>query len=207
MERRMEAAAGQTLPPPRPLASVDRAGRGALPAQHRSNAPLIIGLVTVATVLLSVGLSRHIRTDGAVRKAAVFVHLMALVVGFGATFAIDAYGLLWLLGRRTAVELRRMVAAVHLLVWAGVYGLTVSGALLAPALERTRTQIKLVLVVIAVVNGAWSLTFLPDLPAAASRTRAGRRVVRRALISAVVSQACWWGASAVGFLTTMSRRG
>lgn len=201
MERRAEAVTGRALPPPRPYIEAPSAG-------HRSNGPLLIGLVTVATVLLSIGLSPHIHTGGRVRRAAVFVHLIALVVGFGATFAIDAYGLLWLFGRRTVVELRRMVAAAHLLVWVGVYGLTVSGTLLAPSLERTRTQVKLVLVVVAVVNGAWSLTFLPHLPAlSAAGTRPARRIVHRALVSAAVSQVCWWGATVVGFLTTMSRRG
>jgi len=138
----------------------------------------------------------------------VFAHLIALVVGFGATFAIDAYGLLWLRGRRTAQDLRRMVEATHVLVWGGVLGLSATGAFLSPTLERTRTQVKMVLVLLAVVNGAWSLTFLHDLPDRSDRSRPPQRhLVGSAMVSALVSQVCWWGASVIGFLTTMSRRG
>ena len=40
-----------------------------------------------------------------VAKAALFLHLMAMAVGFGAVVMIDVYGLLWILGYRTLAEL------------------------------------------------------------------------------------------------------
>jgi hypothetical protein len=181
-------------------------------APHPTQSPVhatILGLVTAATVLLALGASRHVDTSGMVRKALVFGHLVFLVVGFGATFAIDLHGVLWLIGRRTSAELRRMVMATHVLVWVGVYGLVATGAFLSPSLERTRIQMKIAFVLIAIANGAWGLTFLHELRTLPADVPASHRpaVMWRAVLSAVLSQACWWGATLVGFLTTMSRRG
>src|ERR1700741_1890236 len=43
--------------------------------------------------------------DPQVYRVALFIHVMAMAVGFGAVIMIDAYGLLWLFGRRTLTEL------------------------------------------------------------------------------------------------------
>jgi len=48
----------------------------------------LLGMVTGATVLLAVGVAPHVHTSGTLRRVVVFAHLIALVVGFGATFAM-----------------------------------------------------------------------------------------------------------------------
>jgi cytochrome bd-type quinol oxidase subunit 2 len=169
--------------------------------------PAVVGLVGVATALLAIGISQDMTLQGRLRHAVVLAHLGSLVVGFGAVIVINMYGVLWLAGRRGVTEVRRLAQAAHILVWVGFVGLLATGALLHPSLSRAHTKVKMILVVVAAVNGAWEtalLNRLNDLPASAS-ARDHPSLVRAALASGAVSQLCWWGATIAGVVTTTKR--
>ncbi|MCU7822285.1 hypothetical protein [Kitasatospora sp. DSM 101779] len=167
---------------------------------------------TVARCLLvSVGLcalwagsawtAGHVQTDASLHTVALFVHLVALVVGFGAVLAVDYMGALWLLGRRTLAQVVESTGPLHVPVWAGLAGLTASGILLEPRLDSPLTQVKLLLVLLIALNGVHATALTRRLEAGGPG-RPGRRLLLRGALSALVSQLGWWGALAIGFWNT-----
>ncbi|GAA1070542.1 hypothetical protein [Kitasatospora arboriphila] len=167
---------------------------------------------TVARCLLvSVGLcvlwagsawtAGHVRTDASLHTVALFVHLVALVVGFGAVLAVDYMGALWLLGRRTLAQAVESTGPLHVPVWAGLAGLTASGILLEPQLDSPLTRVKLLLVLLIALNGVHATALTKRLEAAGPG-RPKRRLLVRGALSALVSQLGWWGALAIGFWNT-----
>ncbi len=182
----------------------DHAGRvGFVPlVQIRNPLPLWMILVLGAgatTVLGSVvWAAGHLQPDEALRTGALFVHLAALVVGFGAVIAVDWIALLWLLGRRSLNELMSVATAAHVPIWLGLVGLVLSGALARPDLSEPLTWIKLGLVWLVTLNGVHvyaigeRLRWLGDAVVPAS-------LLRRARSAAALSQLGWWGALIIGF--------
>ncbi|MFF8774614.1 hypothetical protein [Kitasatospora sp. NPDC015120] len=143
----------------------------------------------------------HLHTDPALHTVALFGHLAALVAGFGAVLAIDYYGLLWLLGRRSLREVVHFTSPLHVPVWGGLLGLTLTGVLLEPHLDAGLTQLKLVLVLVIALNGVYAGTLHRRLAAYGER-RPPAPLLARGAASALVSQAGWWGAVLIGFYNT-----
>ncbi|MEW1912003.1 hypothetical protein AB0442_26770 [Kitasatospora sp. NPDC085895] len=143
----------------------------------------------------------HVRTDASLHTVALFVHLVALVVGFGAVLAVDYTGALWLLGRCTLAQAVESTGPLHVPVWAGLAGLTASGILLEPQLDSPLTRVKLLLVLLIALNGVHATALTKRLEAAGPG-RPERRLLVRGALSALVSQLGWWGALAIGFWNT-----
>ncbi|PBC77184.1 hypothetical protein BX265_1926 [Streptomyces sp. TLI_235] len=161
-------------------------------------------LVSVALCLLWAGSAwteGHVQADASLHTAALFGHLVSLVVGFGAVLAVDYLGVLWLLGRRTLAQVVESTAPLHVPVWAGLAGLTLSGILLEPHLDSRLTQVKLLLVLMIALNGVHATALARRLEAGGAG-RAKRRLLLRGALSALVSQLGWWGALAIGFWNT-----
>ncbi|WP_354642826.1 hypothetical protein [Kitasatospora camelliae] len=143
----------------------------------------------------------HVQTDPALHTAALFVHLAALVVGFGAVLAIDYLGLLWMLGQRTLRQFVDLTAPLHVPVWAGLAGLTFSGILLEPNLDSGLTQVKLALVLLIALNGVHATALhrrFEDLDG----THPPQHLLVRGGVSAAISQLGWWGSVLIGFYNT-----
>jgi len=143
-----------------------------------------------------------------VHRAALFVHLVSLVAGFGAVLVADVHGVLWLLGRRRLDQLLSVTHALHAMIWTGLLGLTLSGVLLHPNVLLPRTEIKLALVLVAGLNGLWVGALSRRLARQSAARQPGEldhRLVIAVMTSGAISQAAWWGATLVGFLATTSR--
>ncbi|MCA1677009.1 MAG: hypothetical protein LC799_34135, partial [Actinobacteria bacterium] len=141
----------------------------------------------------------HLHADPVLLTGALFVHLIALIISFGAVLAVDWFALLWLLGRQSLVDLSKVSAAAHLPIWLGLLGLVLSGALLRPDLSQPLTWLKLVLVLLVTLNGLHAYAIGERL----AQFQAGtvpRWLLRRAVGAASVSQLGWWGATVIGFL-------
>ena len=140
-----------------------------------------------------------------VAKVALFLHLMAMAVGFGAVVMIDVYGLLWILGQRTLAELTALSAAAHGVIACGVGGLLASGIALRPDLTSPLARLKLVLVLIVMLNGTAAQRMLQRLRQTMPLETRGASIpwgiFQRGLAAAVISQATWWGAITIGFVT------
>jgi len=145
----------------------------------------------------------HLQADSSLLAVALFMHIMSLVVGFGAVLAVDFQALMWMLGRRELADVTRFGAATHALIWIGLAGLVLSGILLHPDLSSTPTRIKLLLVLVVALNGLSALGVQERL----DRTPGQRPPVGlliRATVAVLISQGGWWGAAAIGFVNIQS---
>ncbi|MGE9807306.1 hypothetical protein [Janibacter sp. G1551] len=136
---------------------------------------------------------------------AASAHVIGMTLALGAVMLIDWYGLVWLSGLRTFRENLRLADAAHPIIWFGLVLLLTSGLFLHPDLGSAQTWVKLAAVLVLVNNGVATRSLgrrlaalgrpktLADLP---SRTR------YRTMVAIGLSQACWWIAAGVGFLTS-----
>jgi hypothetical protein len=156
--------------------------------------------------VLSVEVAQRVNTGYAVHRGALFVHLASLIAGLGAVLVIDWTGLLWVLGRRTFLDVTRTAGALHALIWLGLAGLVFSGVLLRPDACVTLTRVKLALVLVIAVNGLYAHALQPQLAALGERTapaalleRSSSALMQQAAGTAIISQTAWWASVAIGF--------
>lgn len=141
----------------------------------------------------------HIRADPDLRTAALFAHLASLVLGLGAVLVVDIVGLLWLIGRRTLIDVTRIIDVAQPAIWAGLAGLVLSGVLLQPDLTSSLVQVKLLLVLLVGLNGLHAHHLRHRIHELAS-PRPPRAMLARSLLSGLVSQSGWWTATLIGFV-------
>ena len=161
-----------------------------------------LGIVAV-TFVAAVVLSRFVPEAYPLRPVIAALHVMSLVVSFGAVLLVDWHGLLWLAGRRALTESTRLAAAASPIIWAGLGGLFVTGTLLRPDIGSPLTLVKLALVLAVCVNGAVMAPVrlkLSQLSPDASPVDVPEREWRRMMLATTVSQIGWWGAVAIGFV-------
>lgn len=168
--------------------------------QPRTREAIGLGLVALAGWSASLWVSAHVQVDPLLYRAALFAHLASLVAGLGAALTIDFLALQWLLGRRALREVITLSRGTALLVWTGLAGLVGSGALLSPDLGNGLTQLKLTLVLVVALNGAFTGVVQHRLEETGDR--ASPALLCLGVASATVSQVGWWGAAVVGFLNS-----
>ncbi|KDA41683.1 hypothetical protein E0F15_16250 [Frankia sp. B2] len=161
---------------------------------------LATGTALVVGWAAAVWTAAHLTADPTLHTAALFVHLAALVGGFGAVLAIDFFALSWLFGRRSFPDVIRVASGLHVMIWAGLAGLVLSGILLHPDLSRRLTQVKIGLVLLIALNGLhiWAIQHRLEQ----SATVPSRALLARSIISNLLSQAGWWGAMVIGYLAS-----
>lgn len=193
----------QRAPEP-PAITVHHPGDDIFPSLSRLVPAYRFPIILVA-LLTAVAVSRVVPPDYVLRPAVVALHVLALVVSFGAVLVIDWHGLLWLAGRRGLSESTRLAAGAGPLIWGGLAGLIVSGALLHPNLSSPLTVTKLVLVLAVAWNGAAMSALrrrMARLPAYAKPRDLPRRDWRIMMAATTVSQLGWWGAILIGFVNS-----
>jgi hypothetical protein len=164
---------------------------------------LPVGLLLCAAWAAMIWMSTHLQPDPTLRSVALFAHLAAMVAGFGAVLVIDWVGLLWSIGRRTFADVTHTAHAVHSLIWLSLAGLTFSGMLLYPDPSSPLTRIKLALVLVVALNGLHAHLLHRRLVALGDRPPPNPLLLLAGL-TALVSQACWWAAMAIGFVNHQS---
>lgn len=142
----------------------------------------------------------HLYVDPVLHEVARFLHLVALLVGFGAVLTVDWLGLRWLLGHRPLSEVLGLARTAAVPIWSGLTGLTVSGLLLHPDLESWPTRIKLGIVLVIGLNGLYAHHVTPQL----TDPTPSRGLLVRAASCAALSQAGWWSATTIGFVNAHS---
>lgn len=166
--------------------------------RRRSTPYFLAALVLVAwaTVFLA---APHVQTGASLHQVALFAHLAALVLGFGAVLTLDWFGLLWILGRQDLLTVVRVAQVAHTPIWIGLGGLTLSGAFLSPDTSASLTVVKLLAVLAVAINGLGAGRVQERL-LALNGQRPPLRLMVVAMLTATVSQAGWWTATIVGFL-------
>ncbi|MEU9124962.1 hypothetical protein AB0C96_34820 [Streptomyces sp. NPDC048506] len=159
-------------------------------------------LLAVLALAACLWAATHLHPDPVLHAAALFLHLASMVLGFGAVMVIDYYGLLWLTGRCALSEALTTAARLHTPVWTGLTGLVASGVMLHPDLGSALTRTKLALVLVLTLNGLQARVLAHRLPRCAAASALTPRVLVWGAVTAAVSQLCWWGAVAIGFLNS-----
>ena len=178
------------------LHSVARAvkGRGlTTPSETRLLAAVILSIVAF------IFLSTLINPPHWLHVAALFGHLIFLVIGFGSVIAVDWYGLLSLFGWTTIGDVLLVASRMTAMIWIGLAGLTLTGALLQPQLNTWWVVVKLCCVlgigIVGVLALSTSRTLERQMPTPA------RPIVERGMVLAGASQMFWWTAVIIGFIT------
>jgi hypothetical protein len=168
--------------------------------RHRSGPARYTSAAVAAIVLLSAAIwvSTRLHAGPVLHDVALFAHLGFLILGFGAVLVADYVFALWMLGRTAFADAVATTSRLHALIWSGLAGLIVSGALLRPDLTSGITIVKLALVGTLTVNGVQA-TALSRRMNALGGTPPVRLLIWGGLTSAI-SQICWWGAVVIGFL-------
>ena len=153
--------------------------------------------------LLSVTTSTVVHVGGTAYYLAVVLHVLSLVVAFGAIILVDWHGFLWLIGRRTLGEIIRLDGAATPLIWGGLAGMLATGVFLSPHLYNPMTDVKLAAVLVLSLNGILLIPLmrrLAHLPPGSgfSALTAGQRT--HLLLCLAISQGCWWTAIIIGFI-------
>src|SRR5215213_11656310 len=158
----------------------------------------LLSIVTLAIVGM-VFLSTLLNPPPWFQLVALFIHLISLVVGFGSVLAVDWYGLLSLSRRVTIGDVLLTAERMTPLIWIGMAGLTASGVLLKPDLGSWLVVMKLCCVlgvgIVGVLALATSRLMERQMPTPT------RSLVHRGMVLAGVSQAFWWTAVLIGFIT------
>jgi hypothetical protein len=170
--------------------------------------PRLIAYLAVTELLaLSVVLSAVIHPSRGVYTAGVVVHLISLVIGFGAVVLVDWFGVLWLTGRRQLGEVGRTAEAANPLIWAAIVGLIASAAVLKPNLASGLTWVKIAAVLLICLNGVSLSAVGKGLSGQSAYTPQSLPAsLRRRLVTATVaSHLGWWTAIAIGLVTNIRR--
>ena len=168
-------------------------------AAARSTMAALAALITLAwlTVLIT---APRLDVGPELRRVALFGHLACVVLGFGAVLMVDWFGLLWLTGQRGLTTLVQTAHGAHLPIWLGLAGLAATGTLLSPDTSSPRTLIKLAAVLVVALNGVYAGQVQRQYARLGDR-RPPRALLRRGLVAATISQAGWWTAMVIGFLS------
>lgn len=144
-----------------------------------------------------------------IQRIGLAVHILSLVAAFGAILVVDWLGLLWLLGKTPLQAAATLESAAKPLIWGGLALLLLSGALIRPDPGSPLTWVKLVCVLVLMLNGVFMHPVLRQLFTQAPGTRyvgLGRRLKIRLMVTAGISQACWWTAVLIGLVNSTLRR-
>jgi hypothetical protein len=147
--------------------------------------------------------------DPYVTRAALFIHVMSMAVGFGSVVMVDVYGLLWLFGRKTLADVVELATVAHTVIAGAVGGLMASGIALRPDLSSPLARLKMILVLVLMLNGAAAQRMLHRMRRTLPPETRGANIpwagFQRVMTAAMISQSTWWGAIAIGFITNANR--
>ncbi|BCW37400.1 hypothetical protein StoSoilA2_34560 [Arthrobacter sp. StoSoilA2] len=147
--------------------------------------------------------------DVGTHRLALSAHVLGMVLAFGSVIVVDWVGFLWLIGKRGLHDTSKLERAAAPLIWAGLLGLLVTGALIHPDITSAATQLKMSCVLGLMLNG---ISLIPvmrrvhALPEGTMFKEVAGSLRARMLVALVLSQAFWWTAIVVGFANSMSRR-
>lgn len=159
----------------------------------------LLGIV-IASIVALIFLSTLVDPPHWLQLVALFIHLISLVVGFGAVLAVDWYGLLSLSRRRVTIgDVLLTAERLTPLIWIGLAGLTASGVLLKPDLSSWFVVAKLCCVLGVGIVGVLALATSRLMERQMPTPR--RSLIHRGMVLAGLSQSFWWTAVIIGFIT------
>lgn len=132
----------------------------------------------------------------------LFLHLLSLVIGFGAVMVIDSFGLLWIFKRVRLSTVMRTADVTQRLIWIGWTGLVFSGSgllIIRGSIDQALI-IKLFFVALLGLNGVYLHFIKSGFSGIADDQPLPALYYFRITLASSVSQLGWWGAMLIGFL-------
>jgi hypothetical protein len=169
----------------------------------------VLSLAATAAWTASLAIGHTYSFDDGVHRLALSAHVLAMVLAFGSVIVVDWVGFLWLIGKRGLRDTSRLESAAAPLIWTGLAGLLVTGALIHPDITSPATQLKMGCVLGLMLNGISLVPLtrkLHLLPEGTMFQQIPGNLRARLLVALVLSQAFWWTAIIVGFANSISRR-
>lgn len=168
-----------------------------------------LSLAAAAAWGTSVAVGHAFTFDHGIHRLALSAHVLAMVLAFGSVIVVDWVGFLWLIGKRRLHDTSRLESAAAPLIWIGLAGLLITGALIHPDITSTATQLKMCCVLGLMLNGISLIPVMRSLhllPEGTMFKELSGNIRARLLLALVLSQAFWWTAIIVGFANSISRR-
>jgi hypothetical protein len=133
--------------------------------------------------------------------ALLFVHVVSLIVGFGAVLVLDFFGLFWMFKKRTLSQFLGVADISQILVWLGWGGLAASGVplLFLKGYVDPLIILKIFLVALLGINGLFLHSIKKDARKVGDEEKVPPFLFFRMVLSTGISMLGWWGALAIGF--------
>jgi hypothetical protein len=133
---------------------------------------------------------------------ALFVHLVGLILGFGAMLVVDVFGMLMIFHKRSLETVKKVANVTQVIIWTGWLGLVVSGTnlIILKGHIDSLTKIKIFFVLMVGINGL----FLHKIKKYLEKIHTSQEISLvyrfRIFLTSVISQTGWWGALLIGFV-------
>lgn len=136
-----------------------------------------------------------------------FIHLISLIVGFGAVVVVDTFGLLWVMKKVSLQTVNQTANITQRLIWLGWLGLVISGTILVVMRGSVShiTMVKIFFVAMLGVNGIFLHLIKKNFDKLIGATSIPPIYKFRIALTSTISQLGWWGAIVIGFLNTKFR--
>ena len=173
-----------------------------LPRMRTATTAALVAAIFLVWLAVFIAAPR-VHTDLGVHRAALFLHLAALLLGFGAVLTVDWFGFMWILRRHSLDTVLNVAKVAHAPIWLGLFGLVATGMVLTPDTSRPLTVAKLVAVLVVAVNGLYARNVQRRMSELGGATPP-RWLLMRGLAAVAISQTGWWIATVVGFVNAQS---
>jgi len=132
----------------------------------------------------------------------LFIHLVSLVMGFGAVMVIDTFGLLWLLKKVKLSFVQQVANTTQPLIWIGWALLVLTGIPLIVMKGGVSglSIIKIFAVLLLGVNGVYLHIIKKSMDKINDNSVMPSLAKFRITLASFISQAGWWTAIVIGFL-------
>ena len=132
----------------------------------------------------------------------LFIHLVSLVMGFGAVMVIDTFGLLWLLKKVKLSFVQQVANTTQPLIWIGWSLLVLTGIPLIVMKGGVSglSMIKIFAVLLLGVNGVYLHIIKKSMDNINDNSVMPSLAKFRITLASFISQAGWWTAIVIGFL-------
>jgi hypothetical protein len=132
---------------------------------------------------------------------ALFIHLISLIIGFGAVLVVDTFGALMIFKKRSLETVRKVANVTQPLIWLGWTGMVASGIylILVKGYVDNLTLIKIFFVFGIGVNGFFLHKIKKYLQTVQTVEDISPIFAFRIFVTSAISQVGWWGALIIGF--------
>ncbi len=132
----------------------------------------------------------------------LFIHLVSIVIGFGAVMVIDTFGLLWIFKKVKLSFVNKVANVTQPLIWIGWTTLVLTGIPLIFLKESISglSIVKIFFVLMLGLNGIFLHTIKKSMDSIADDMPLPSLIKFRMALASFISQVGWWSALVIGFL-------